>query len=437
MSLVPGTFQKIRSYYLILFGTALAATFWLIESAVDAFVFGLGSFSERLIPPDPNEVWMRLVVFSLVLLFSAYAQALVSRYRRIERDLRRERNFSASILSTAGALVVVLDRQGRIIDFNHACEQTTGYAFAEVKGVPFWDRFLVPEEIDAVKEVFSELRAGRFPNTYENYWLTKEGERRLISWSNTALLDSAGAVEYVIGTGIDITERTRLERESRNMLSMFAHDMKNPLVTAGGFVARLLSGKEGPLDDRQRAALKVIDEECSVLKDLVSDFLEFSRLEAREHRPNLAPFDIKTELYRRIEAVKAEAAGKGVRVLADIRESAPDTVMADGVMVSRAVGNLLDNAVKYTERGGSVTVRFLKADARLLIEVADTGIGIAAAHLPHIFEPFYRVGTDSRGSGLGLAIVRRAVEAHGGAVKVESSPGKGSTFTIILPVSSM
>jgi PAS domain S-box-containing protein len=126
-----------------------------------------------------------------------------------------ERDFISAVLDTAGALVVVLDRQGRVVRFNRACERTTGYSFDEARGRLLWDLFLIPEEVEPVKAVFDELRAGQFPNEYENYWVTKGGDRRLIAWSNTALLGVDGAVEYVIGTGIDVTERKQAEEALR------------------------------------------------------------------------------------------------------------------------------------------------------------------------------------------------------------------------------
>jgi PAS domain S-box-containing protein len=122
-----------------------------------------------------------------------------------EEALRKERDFTSAVLATSGALVVVLDRDGKIVHFNHTCETTTGYRSEEVLSKPFWDLFLVPDEVDRVKEVFARLRAGHFPNQAENFWLTKDGDKRLIAWSNTAIVDDEGVVEHVIGTGIDIT----------------------------------------------------------------------------------------------------------------------------------------------------------------------------------------------------------------------------------------
>jgi PAS domain S-box-containing protein len=123
-----------------------------------------------------------------------------------EETLNQERNFISAVLDTASALVIVLDTQGQIVRFNQACEQTTGYSFDEVRGRHFWNLFLIPEEVEPVKAVFEQLRTGEAPKEYENYWVTKDGNRRLISWANTILQDDEGCVEYIVGTGIDVSD---------------------------------------------------------------------------------------------------------------------------------------------------------------------------------------------------------------------------------------
>ncbi|MFQ5602707.1 MAG: PAS domain S-box protein [bacterium] len=138
-----------------------------------------------------------------------------------EEALKKERNFVSTVLDTAGALVVVLDLQGRVVRFNRACEETTGYKFEEVKNKFFWDLFLIPSEIVRVRTIFNELLAGDFPSYNENYWMTKDGQPRLIAWSNTAVLDSHSEVEYVIGTGIDITQRKQAEEKLRLYREIF------------------------------------------------------------------------------------------------------------------------------------------------------------------------------------------------------------------------
>ncbi|HEY9747150.1 MAG TPA: PAS domain-containing protein, partial [Allocoleopsis sp.] len=135
----------------------------------------------------------------------------ITEWKQVEAGFQQESSFLAAILDTVANLIIVLDAQGRIVRFNRACEQTTGYTFAEVKGVPFWDILLLPEEVAGVKAGFSQLRAGLFPNEYENHWVTKAGVSRFIAWSNTAILGQEGKVEYIIGTGLDVTERRQTE----------------------------------------------------------------------------------------------------------------------------------------------------------------------------------------------------------------------------------
>lgn len=139
----------------------------------------------------------------------------VTERKRAEEALQRERDFISAVLDTSSGLVMVLDREGHIVRFNRACEQATGYPFAEVRGRNFVDLFILPEETAAVRAMCERLRNGHFPSEHEQHWVTRDGTRRLIAWSNTCLLDDGGAVEYIISTGIDITARKRSEQELR------------------------------------------------------------------------------------------------------------------------------------------------------------------------------------------------------------------------------
>jgi PAS domain S-box-containing protein len=154
-----------------------------------------------------------LLEFAILLMVLSLIYREITKRQRTETILEQERDFTDAVLDTVGALVIVLDTQGRIVRFNRDCEQTTGYSFHEVQQQYFWDLFLLPEEIAYVKRLFSTLRAGHFPNTDENHWVTRTGEKRLITWANTALLDAKGHVAYIIGTGIDITEQQAALRE--------------------------------------------------------------------------------------------------------------------------------------------------------------------------------------------------------------------------------
>ncbi|MBW4683307.1 MAG: PAS domain S-box protein [Microcoleus vaginatus WJT46-NPBG5] len=162
-----------------------------------------------------------ILTFSIciILAFIILAAVYYLIYREIaerkltEESLKQERNFIFAVIDTASALVAVFDPQGNVVRFNRACELITGYSFDEVRGRPFWKLFLVPEEVEPVKAVFQQLISGNCrKKEHENYWLTKDKNRRLIAWSNTVLLESEGAVEYIVSTGIDITERKRAEQ---------------------------------------------------------------------------------------------------------------------------------------------------------------------------------------------------------------------------------
>ncbi|MEH2258281.1 response regulator [Nostoc sp.] len=165
------------------------------------------------------------IAISLSFLILAIVYYLISREvkerKLTEETLNQERNFISAVLDTASALVIVIDTQGQIVRFNQACEQITGYSFDEVRGRHFWNLFLLPEQVEPIKAVFEQLRGGEGPKEYENYWVAKDGSRRLISWTNTTLQDHKGYVEYIVATGIDITdvfEELRLRKRAEQHL---------------------------------------------------------------------------------------------------------------------------------------------------------------------------------------------------------------------------
>ncbi len=166
----------------------------------------------------------------------------ITERKRAEEALRKEHDFTEAVLDTAGALVVVLDPDGRIMQFNRACETVTGYQEAEVLGRCFWE-FLVPsDDLDGVLATWRRLQAGDFPNTHENQWLRKDGSRRLIAWSNTAIVHSTGEIRYIIGTGLDITERKRAEEERERFIKDIDENRRQlqalmDSIPAGVFIA--------------------------------------------------------------------------------------------------------------------------------------------------------------------------------------------------------
>ncbi|MEG4810019.1 PAS domain S-box protein [Microcoleus sp. F8-D3] len=148
---------------------------------------------------------------AILLLAAAMVIAWYAGLKSAEQKLEIERNIISKVIDTTASLIVVLDSQGRIVRFNQACEKTTGYSIEEVINKYVWDLFLIPEELEPVKTVFTKLKSEHLYSEYQNYWRTKNGEKRFMSWSNTVTVDSDGLVEYVIATGIDITDRKEAE----------------------------------------------------------------------------------------------------------------------------------------------------------------------------------------------------------------------------------
>ena len=144
----------------------------------------------------------------------------ITRRTAAEEALRQERDFSAAVLETAGALVIVLDSTGRVVQLNRACRDLTGFASNEICGQPVWERLLPPEKVAEVKAVFEQLVVSRVPSHYENHFITKNGQRCLIEWANTVLTNPDGSIRNIIGTGLDITERRRGEIRQRLQLSV-------------------------------------------------------------------------------------------------------------------------------------------------------------------------------------------------------------------------
>lgn len=408
---------------------------------------------------------------------------------KTQRALQQERDFVSAILDIVGALVVVLDREGRIVRFNRACEEVTGYSFAEVEGRLLWDFFLLPEEAERVHRVFDTLKAGQFPSRYENYWRSRSGECRLISWSNSALLQE-GEVRYVIGTGIDITERraaedalhalnveleqrvatrtaelqsaverleaeirqrqrdeeqiTRLNEDLRQQaaelraaneeLETFSysvsHDLRAPLRSIDGFSQAVLEDYADRLDETGQDYLERVRRASQRMGHLIDDILKLSRV---------------TRAEMRRETVDLSAFARTISE--ELQQTEPDRQVewriAEGIMAQGdpallrvVLDNLLGNAWKFTAHQLHARIEFgvRQEGGECVYYVRDNGAGFDPAYADKLFQAFQRLHTTAEftGSGIGLATVRRIVRRHGGRVWAEGAVGKGATFSFTL-----
>jgi PAS domain S-box-containing protein len=326
---------------------------------------------------------------------------------------------------------IKIDGQGLIIDCNDAASEITGWPKNELTGKSHFKVIHGASEREACPLFNLSYRERR---AVETEMTIKKPDGITISASCIAypLFDDEGNFTGGIEFFKDITAIKQREKERNSFLSMLAHDMKNPVMTSIGFLSRLLNGKAGPLTEKQRSTLELIMEDQRKLELLIRDFLEYSRLESRQNKPVPVPFSMREALNKKIASAQAEYDKKNVQIGFDKSERNP-IISADTIMINRVITNLLDNALKYTNPGGRISVNMEDREKDILVQITDTGIGISNKHLPHVFDTFYRVHEDSKGSGLGLSIVKKIVEAHGGKIWAESKIGKGSTFSFTLP----
>ena len=367
--------------------------------------------------------------------------------REAETDLRAERDFIAAVLSTVGALVVVFDREGRVVRFNRACEEATGYRFEELSGRTIWDLVLTAEERAAVEQIFADIAAGRFPSEYENYWRHREGSRRLIAWSNTALLDQDGRVEYVIATGLDVTERRAAEEaERRNrdevdrmyrqhavgaMASAFAHELNQPLTAIASYSdasLRLLRAGRG-----EDPALAHNLEQSALQAQRAAQIVRQVRAFLRRGEIETTPEDLN-ELVRDVLAQIAADAAAAIHI--DVSTGDVPPVLIRRIAVERVLLNLLQNALEAAHDAGApamIKVRTAVNEAGLAqVTVEDTGPGLDPGTAERIFQPFYT--TKAEGLGMGLAISQTLIEAQGGRLWSEPPRVGGATFHFTVPL---
>lgn len=236
----------------------------------------------------------------------------------------------------------------------------------------------------------------------------------------------------------DMAKLKVVDRMKTEFLSMVSHELRTPMTPIKGYLTLISSGKFGALSPEQKSALNIIADQSEHLHSVIGSILDLSRIELGKPVPvNKILVSIKTLIEETVEAMRIKAREQGL-ALAVEGAKAPK-IMADPIMLKRVLANLIDNALKFTPRGGEIKIRAFADDSSIRVEVADNGIGIPREHLEKIFEKFYQVDASSTraagGMGMGLPIARELVELHGGKLWAESEGlGKGSKFIFTLPV---
>lgn len=381
----------------------------------------------------------------LIALEAALALATAACFRRVARELRGGQLKATAIATTAGLgglMAAALALAGLpyvllTLPFVAAIllqEVSLGWMFARegVDGTPApW--LGIPFILLAVTTMsYPFIHAT--PYFWLGYWLT----------GLFNLLVGFGMALYLLDVALgrlrsQHAQLLRLDQLKRSFLSTVSHELRTPLTGMVGNLEFLEDEIGGPLTPVQQTFLHEVQRGASQLSELVDSLLDTAQMESGALKVKQEAVELHPLLSQARQAMQAIAIQKGLSLELSVLESLPQ-VWGDATRISQILNNLLSNAVKFTPEGGSVRITSAGIPDGVQISVSDSGIGIPAAALPSVFDSFFQVDSsltrEHRGSGLGLPIVKNLVEAMGGAITVESTPGKGSTFTFTLPLAS-
>jgi|GEM_PF-121238 two-component system NtrC family sensor kinase len=229
----------------------------------------------------------------------------------------------------------------------------------------------------------------------------------------------------------DITHLKELDHIKSEFVATVSHDLRSPLTTILGYVDLIERG--GPLTSQQREFLRRVQQSTQSITTLVTDLVHLGRIEAGfDTQQDLV--DLSALAGYAVESVRSRCESRAIELIADLPAELPP-VAGNPIRLRQMINNLVDNAIKYTRENGRIEVTTRGEQGQLILQVSDTGVGIPLTEQPYIFNKFFRASNveDGSGSGLGLSIVKSIVEVHNGRIWVDSTPGKGSTFTVVLP----
>lgn len=330
-------------------------------------------------------------------------------------QLQEKEELLQTLLNSLGEGLIVLDKTGKIIIASSSFKKLFNAKSPE--GKFYWELIREPKLAESLRKENPQ----QSPFTIK---MEAKGRTLLISFSPT----TTGGQLVIFR---DISEIVNVERMKRELLANLSHELRTPLAAIKGYVETM----EETVDESNRYYLNVIKRHTERLISLVSDLLSLARLEDAAGKPTEENVNLK-EVVANVAAIFKHLAEKKGLTLATVLPAEVPVLSGDPLQIEQALINLVDNAIKYTENG-TVTITINTNPEEVAISVADTGIGIDNQHLPKIFERFYVVGRSrsraTGGTGLGLAIVKHIVNLHHGKIQVESTLGRGTKFTILLP----
>jgi PAS domain S-box-containing protein len=364
----------------------------------------------------------------------------ITERKRAEGELRR----LASIIESSEDAVIGIDLAGTITSWNPAATRLYGYAAEEVVGQPV--TMLIPPDLpNEEPEILAKIRRGKAIRHYDTVRVGKDGQRLDVSISVSPIKDANGTIVGCSKIARDIADRRRAEealreadRRKDDFLALLGHELRNPL--AGIMNGAQVLNQFRAIDPEARQVQMIIERQAAHMSRLIDDLLDVSRIVRGKVVLHWERVDLAALARQSVEDHRALIDGRGITLDVDVSAD-PLWVDGDSVRLSQVLGNLLNNAVKFTDRGGHlrVTAKRDPDSKHAFVELQDSGIGMTPQTVASLFEPFAQaegtLGRSCGGLGLGLAIVKGLVELHHGTIRADSrGPHHGATFTVRLPL---
>jgi PAS domain S-box-containing protein len=397
-------------------------------------------FVNRYRTKDGSWRWLEWNSVSVPERQRVYAAARDITERRVaENESRR----LASIVEFSNDPIITVSLDARITSWNPAAERMSGYSAEEAIGQPV-SIIAPPDEPDAVPELLERIRAGDEIAHFEVRRLGKDGRQADLLVSISPVLNVNGEIEGASMIARDVTEQRRaeaeIERAKQEFFGSVSHELRTPLTSIIAYTELIKDFDTDNLSEEGRKALEVIDRNAQRELRLVGDMLLITRIQEGGFSLQLDSVDLAVVVEDAIDAARRPAESAGLEIRAEVDPQGVPELTGDPHRLGQAVDNLLSNAIKFTPGGGWIAVRLHRRGDLAIIEVEDSGLGIPEEEQKRLFDRLYRASSalqhQIQGVGIGLSIVKAIAEAHGGAVRVESEEGTGTTFTLEIPLTT-
>jgi len=403
-----------------------------IENAVEAMRNGAYDFVPKPFTPDQLRIVVRRALEKISL--ERETERLRIERERSLKDIANEKSRTLTIINHMADGVLVTDQNGYIVLNNPAVTRVLGLEEETPLGkhISKWvgneDLTHMVEEVLKIKDpkaqgISQELAWGDPPKNF------------LVAHS-APVRSEQGEIFGSVTIFNDITRLKELDQMKSEFVDMVSHELRSPLSSIRQKLSLMVDGFIGEINDEQKQIVNRVQHRIDGLIGMISNLLDLSRIEAGrlvQQKERIALPEVIDEV---VELMAQEAEEKGLKFEVTI-DAQLFSIHADRQSIETVITNLLSNALKYNREGGRVSISAQNRGEFIELKVADTGVGVSKENLPRIFDRFYRIRSDYTrkviGSGIGLPLVKAIIEAHFGTITVESKPGKGTTFTVLLP----